>query len=60
MPAKRETSWNKKTKCSKGLTAEGQTVESIIATWISELNLLMGKAKVTVITGSLIPKGECQ
>lgn len=60
MPAKRETSWIKKTKCSKGLTAERQALESITAMWISELNLLMGKAKVSVITGSLIPKGGFQ
>lgn len=60
MPAKRETSWNKKTKCSKGLTAEKQALESITAVWISEPNLLMRKAKVTVITGSLIPKGGFQ
>lgn len=47
-------------KISKGLMAERQTLESITGTGISKLNLLMRKAKVIVITGSLIPKGGFQ
>lgn len=60
MPAERENSWNEKTERNKGFTVERQTLKSITTTWRSELSLLMRKAKVTVVSGSLIPKGGFQ